>query len=58
MGNQKISDKEVFEMHMQQIKNKGSQHTFDHDMKIREEQEFTRFVQNQLRKDREKQSQI
>jgi hypothetical protein len=32
--------------------------TFDREVKIREEQEFSRFVQDQLRKDREKQEQI
>ena len=58
MGNYQMSDKDVFDLHMQQIKSKGSVQTFDREVKIREEQEFSRFVQDQLRKDREKQDQI
>jgi len=37
---------------------KNSNNYFDKDIKIREEQEFSRFVQDQLRKDRMKQVEI
>lgn len=58
MGSYQMSDKEVFDMHMQQIKMKGSLQNIERDIKLREEQEFTRFVQDQLRKDREKHAHI
>lgn len=46
MGNYRMSDKEVFDLHMQQIQMKQSLNYFDKDQKIREEQEFSRFVQD------------
>jgi hypothetical protein len=45
MGDYMIGDRDVFNLHMNQIKQKGSLITFDRDMKIREEQEFSKFVQ-------------
>lgn len=44
MGNYQMSDKDVFDLHMQQIKSKGSLQNFEREVKIKEEQEFTRFV--------------
>lgn len=44
MGNYHMSDKDVFDLHMQQIKMKGDVHTFDRAIKIKEEQEFSKFV--------------
>ena len=44
LADQKLTDREVFELHMKQIRTKGSVQNFDREMKIREEQEFTRFV--------------
>ena len=58
MGNYNMSDKEVFDLHMQQIKMKGDVHTFDRAIKIKEEQEFSKFVYDQLKKDHAKQDQI
>ena len=58
MGNYNMSDKEVFDLHMQQIKMKGDVHTFDRAIKIKEEQEFSKFVHEQLKKDHAKQDQI
>lgn len=58
MGAYKMSDREVFEQHMEQIRSKGSLMNLDREIKIREEQEFSKFVKEQLRKDREKQETI
>lgn len=58
MGNYHMSDKEVFDLHMQQIKMKGDLHTFDRAIKIKEEQEFSKFVHDQLKKDHAKQEHI
>lgn len=58
MGNYNMSDKEVFELHMQQIRVKGDVHSIDKAVKVKEEQEFSKFVQEQLRKDHAKQEQI
>jgi hypothetical protein len=37
MGNYMMSDKEVFDLHMQQIRIKGDMHAFDRAIKIKEE---------------------
>jgi hypothetical protein len=54
MGNYHMNEKEVFDLHMQQIKMKGDLHTFDRAIKIKEEQEFSKFVHDQLKKDHAK----
>lgn len=54
MGSYQMSDKDVFDLHMQQIRTKGSLQHFDRESKIKEEQSFSRFVQEQLRNDRQK----
>ena len=58
MANYLLNDKEVFDLHMQQIKIKGDLHTFDRALKIKEEQDFSKFVQDQLKKDHAKQDHI
>ena len=44
MGNYQLTNREVFDLHMQQIQNKGSMQHSERDAKIREEHEFSRFV--------------
>lgn len=58
MGNYQLSDKDVFDLHMQQIRMKDTLHAYDKAIKVKEEQEFTKFVQDQLRKDLAKQEHI
>jgi hypothetical protein len=58
LGNYNMSDKDVYDLHMQQIRMKGDVHTFDRAIKIKEEQEFSKFVHEQLKKDHAKQEQI
>ena len=58
MGNYQMSDKEVFDLHMQQIKMKGSLQNFDRHIKLLEEQQFSKFVSDQLKKDHMRQEMI
>jgi hypothetical protein len=37
LGNYNMSDKDVYDLHMQQIRMKGDVHTFDRAIKIKEE---------------------
>jgi hypothetical protein len=55
MGSYHMNDKDIFEQHMQQIRTKGSLHNLDKEVKIREERHFSRYLQEQLRNDRQKQ---
>ncbi|CDW83282.1 UNKNOWN [Stylonychia lemnae] len=50
----KMSNKDVLEIHLQQMRDKSDTKKFQKDNKLKEDNDFINFVQGQLRRDREK----